>query len=352
MVGAVETGPMETGYQPLPPPTTKTDCFWGFLIAGRICLTNNIQSSRAVKLFSIDRRSASRCPVPGARCPVPGSAALRIPKHRSEVGLPFRSLTTHTHSRRKDSHASFLHPRRSNLQRVRLDNRSCRGTCGDDETTGHTTMSNVEPPRACCASGSQPHTAATCLISWRRHDGVFSGVDRDSWMVIANVAAIRLPWPRAQEMWATSPSRRLGRGGRTSWMAVDEGLQQVNLCPAETGSRIVSKPGLPPKARQVDVSFSPVSEACGAIGPVCPARARPHDGSSWIPTSCLRRLGAGPRPTLLVVTGPGMTRSSLSGVVAAPVALGSPDGRRTRSPRRDSSSWWSSAGGCCIYKPG
>ena len=86
MVGAVETGPMETGYQPLPPPTTKTDCFWGFLIAGRICLTNNIQSSRAVKLFSIDRRSASRCPVPGARCPVPGSAALRIPKHRSEVG--------------------------------------------------------------------------------------------------------------------------------------------------------------------------------------------------------------------------------------------------------------------------
>ena len=70
MVGAVETGPMETGYQPLPPPTTKTDCFWGFLIAGRICLTNNIQSSRAVRLFSIDRRSASRCPVPGARCPV------------------------------------------------------------------------------------------------------------------------------------------------------------------------------------------------------------------------------------------------------------------------------------------
>ena len=73
VVGAVETGPMETGYQPLPPPTTKTDCFWGFLIAGRICLTNNIQSSRAVKLFSIDRRSASRCPVPGARCPVPGA---------------------------------------------------------------------------------------------------------------------------------------------------------------------------------------------------------------------------------------------------------------------------------------
>ena len=86
MVGAVETGPMGTGYQPLPPPTTKTDCFWGFLIDGRICLTNNIQSSRAVRLFSIDRRSASRCPVPGARCPVPGSAALRIPNPRSEVG--------------------------------------------------------------------------------------------------------------------------------------------------------------------------------------------------------------------------------------------------------------------------
>ena len=88
VVGAVETGPMETGYQPLPPPTTKTDCFWGFLIAGRICLTNNIQSSRAVKLFSIDRRSASRCPVPGARCPVRLLCASRNIGPKSALGSP------------------------------------------------------------------------------------------------------------------------------------------------------------------------------------------------------------------------------------------------------------------------